>query len=106
MCIAVPGNKSRLGGMKVPPAIISVFLGSELGRVVEEITSHSAAIVSSPTSGREGEKIIETSKLKMDTSDRNRTSPMALTGNRFEFRTRCYWIKLEFPTITDLCDPF
>ena len=93
--IAVPGNEFRLGGMEAPPAIISVFLGSELGRVVEEIISGKAM-----TGAERIETVLDLGinlpKLKMDTSDRNRTSPMAFTGNRFEFRAvgssqNCAW---------------
>ena len=80
------GNDYRLGENEAPPAIVSVFLGEQLDNVVESIVKGD---------GREGKSRKQFSKVKAsplplisrDTSDRNRTSPLAFTGNKFEFRT-------------------
>ena len=83
-CVAYPGNDCRLGGHEAPPAVLSVFLGDELTAILESIIS--------------GEEYVEVTKRKLeigvdtlpeipqDTTDRNRTSPIAFTGNKFEFR--------------------
>ena len=82
---ADPGNDHRLGANEAPPAIVSVFLGTQLEDVVEQLISTGTA-----TSSKEGE-ILHTGvsslpDLYKDTTDRNRTSPFAFTGNKFEFR--------------------
>ncbi len=85
MSVAYPGNDHRLGGFEAPPAIISMFLGEEMEDIVDSIVDervyndHKAAtmnlgIPSVPT-------------FRKDTTDRNRTSPFAFTGNKFEFRS-------------------
>ena len=79
------GNDHRLGANEAPPAIISVFLGEQLQDVVEQLISTGAA-----THSKEGGKL-ETGvrtlpDLAKDATDRNRTSPFAFTGNKFEFR--------------------
>ena len=85
MSVAYPGNDHRLGGFEAPPAIISMFLGEEMEDIVNSIVEervyedHKAAtmnlgIPSVPT-------------FRKDTTDRNRTSPFAFTGNKFEFRS-------------------
>ncbi len=85
LSVAYPGNDHRLGGYEAPPAIISMFLGEELDDIIDSIvegtvyTDHTAAtmnlgIPSVPT-------------FRKDTTDRNRTSPFAFTGNKFEFRS-------------------
>ena len=83
-CVAYPGNDCRLGGHEAPPAVLSVFLGDELTAILDSIIS--------------GEEYVEVTKRKLqigvdtlpeipqDTTDRNRTSPIAFTGNKFEFR--------------------
>ena len=82
--VATVGNDHRLGANEAPPAIVSVFLGDELGRVVEHI------INGSEESGIDKAKIeLGVTTLPVfpkDNTDRNRTSPFAFTGNRFEFR--------------------
>ena len=85
MTVATAGNDHRLGASEAPPAIISVFLGDELTEVLEAIESDS------DYSDRKKE-IMETGGVDAlpnfvkDTTDRNRTSPFAFTGNKFEFR--------------------
>jgi glutamine synthetase len=82
--VATSGNDLRLGGNEAPPAIISVFLGDELSAVLDA-TAEGKAYVS-----KEGGKIeigaASLPKLPQDLTDRNRTSPFAFTGNKFEFR--------------------
>ena len=82
---ADPGNDHRLGANEAPPAIISIFLGEQLEDVVEQLISTGNATKSK----KEG--VLETGvktlpDLKKDATDRNRTSPFAFTGNKFEFR--------------------
>jgi glutamine synthetase len=78
------GNDHRLGANEAPPAIISVFLGEQLTQIIEQIERGDVR------SSREGGEIAlglpALSKLPKDTTDRNRTSPFAFTGNKFEFR--------------------
>ena len=83
-CVAYPGNDFRLGGNEAPPAVVSVFLGDELTAILHAIIT--------------GEEYVDVTKRKLeigvdllpeipqDTTDRNRTSPLAFTGNKFEFR--------------------
>ena len=82
--VASAGNDHRLGGNEAPPAIISMFLGDEIGNVVE-------SIISGTKLGKKKESLLELGatvlpSFKKDTTDRNRTSPFAFTGNKFEFR--------------------
>jgi glutamine synthetase len=79
------GNDHRLGGNEAPPAIISIFLGDELSAVMKEIETGKAE----RKTGRTAMKIgIDTMPpIPRDATDRNRTSPFAFTGNKFEFRT-------------------
>ncbi|WP_270599877.1 glutamine synthetase III [Faecalicoccus pleomorphus] len=84
LSVASAGNDHRLGANEAPPAIISVFLGDELNAVLEAI------INDKPYDGTE-HKLMKIGacvlpKLPIDTTDRNRTSPFAFTGNKFEFR--------------------
>ncbi|MCI9121831.1 MAG: glutamine synthetase type III [Oscillibacter sp.] len=82
--VAFPGNDHRLGAQEAPPAVLSIFLGDDLSAVVESIiqgTRHTDA----------GKRTLEIGvdvlpSIRQDTTDRNRTSPMAFTGNKFEFR--------------------
>ncbi len=81
---ASAGNDCRLGGHEAPPAIISIFLGEQLTDVIEQIEKGGAK-----TSKQGGELLIGVDalpSLPRDTTDRNRTSPFAFTGNKFEFR--------------------
>lgn len=82
---STPGNEYRLGGNEAPPAIISVFLGDQLEDLVEQIIRNGEA-----TSSKQGKKldigVHSLPNLFLDATDRNRTSPFAFTGNKFEFR--------------------
>jgi glutamine synthetase len=81
---ASAGNDHRLGANEAPPAIISMFLGDQLSDILEQIEKGS---VTSSTSGSDIKIGVTTlPNLPRDTTDRNRTSPFAFTGNRFEFR--------------------
>ncbi|MFH1263963.1 MAG: glutamine synthetase III [Pseudomonadota bacterium] len=83
--IATPGNDHRLGANEAPPAIISVFLGENLSRILDKIET--GDVVEHPT--EEAILSLGVSKLPVisrDNTDRNRTSPFAFTGNKFEFR--------------------
>ena len=79
------GNDQRLGGHEAPPAVISVFLGEQLEDVLEQLISTGTA-----TRSKTGEKLATGVKtlpdFMKDATDRNRTSPFAFTGNKFEFR--------------------
>jgi len=82
--VASAGNDHRLGANEAPPAIISIFLGDELTAVVESIIH--GTNYTDPEKGmiRIGVDVLPA--IPMDTTDRNRTSPLAFTGNKFEFR--------------------
>lgn len=80
---ATPGNDHRLGGHEAPPAIISIFLGDQLERLLENIENIDFNSKSATSQLEIGFHI---PKIQKDISDRNRTSPMAFTGNKFEFR--------------------
>ncbi len=82
---ADPGNDHRLGANEAPPAIISVFLGEQLDDVVEQLISTGNA-TSSIKGGRLQTGVSTLPDLAKDATDRNRTSPFAFTGNKFEFR--------------------
>ena len=85
MSIASAGNDHRLGANEAPPAIISMYLGDQVGDVVDQIIKNGEA-TSSLSSGEIDFGIKKLPKLEKDPTDRNRTSPFAFTGNRFEFR--------------------
>lgn len=82
---ADPGNDHRLGANEAPPAIISIFLGDQLEDVVEQLISTGNA-TSSKKSGVLSTGVSTLPDLMKDATDRNRTSPFAFTGNKFEFR--------------------
>lgn len=81
---ANPGNDHRLGANEAPPAIISIFLGEQLTDILEQIENGGAK--SSKQGGDLKIGVITLPDLPKDTTDRNRTSPFAFTGNKFEFR--------------------
>ena len=95
--VAFSGNDHRLGAQEAPPAVISIFLGDELNAIVESII--------------QGTEFKETGKrnlqigidalpaIRQDTTDRNRTSPMAFTGNKFEFRMPGSSMSISGPNI-------
>ncbi len=80
-----PGNDHRLGANEAPPAIISIFLGDQLGNVVDQIAKNGAA-AKSLAGGKLDVGVSTVPVLNKDATDRNRTSPFAFTGNKFEFR--------------------
>lgn len=82
--VATAGNDHRLGANEAPPAVISIFLGDELGAVLEAIESDTPYQGSEKTQMKLGVDVLP--KFNRDTTDRNRTSPFAFTGNKFEFR--------------------
>ena len=79
------GNEHRLGAQEAPPAIISIFLGDQLDDVVSQIVSDAESI-RLLTSGKLDSGVSTVPVIKKDATDRNRTSPFAFTGNKFEFR--------------------
>ena len=84
MTIASPGNDHRLGGHEAPPCIISIFLGEQLTAILSDIERDVDSDIHRGGSLRIGVNTLP--PLPQDVSDRNRTSPMAYTGNKFEFR--------------------
>ena len=83
-CVAYPGNDRRLGGNEAPPAIVSVFLGDELTAILDSIIQGTEYV---DMTKRRLEIGVDTlPEIPQDTTDRNRTSPLAFTGNKFEFR--------------------
>ena len=82
--VAFPGNDHRLGANEAPPAIISIFVGEELEAVIDAIASDSP--YAGPVKMKMDLGVDVLPKFSKDTTDRNRTSPFAFTGNKFEFR--------------------
>ncbi len=82
--VASAGNDHRLGANEAPPAIVSVYLGDQLGALVDSIVLGRQYVPKKPVPGSIG--VPESPIFPIDTTDRNRTSPFAFTGNKFEFR--------------------
>ena len=82
--VAFPGNDLRLGAQEAPPAILSVFLGDDLQAVVDSIIHGTPHTDAGKRTLRIGVDVLP--NIPQDNTDRNRTSPMAFTGNKFEFR--------------------
>jgi glutamine synthetase len=82
--VATAGNDHRLGAHEAPPAIVSVFLGNQLTDIIEQLAGDGAK--SSKTGGQLKLGVSALPPLPKDSTDRNRTSPFAFTGNKFEFR--------------------
>ena len=82
--VATAGNDHRLGANEAPPAVVSMFLGDELNAVLEAIETDTPYKGAEKTQMRLGVDVLP--KFNRDTTDRNRTSPFAFTGNKFEFR--------------------
>ena len=82
--VASAGNDHRLGGYEAPPAIVSMFLGDELTEILEALSSGSQVSGRGKKQMKLGVHVLP--PIPSDTSDRNRTSPFAFTGNKFEFR--------------------
>ena len=84
LSVATAGNDHRLGANEAPPAVVSIFLGDELNAVLEAIESGQPYSGVEKTQMKLGVNVLP--KFNRDTTDRNRTSPFAFTGNKFEFR--------------------
>ena len=82
--VATAGNDHRLGANEAPPAVVSMFLGNELNAVLEAIENDTPYEYAEKTQMKLGVDVLP--KFNRDTTDRNRTSPFAFTGNKFEFR--------------------
>lgn len=82
--VASAGNDHRLGANEAPPAIVSIFLGDELTEILKSIENDTSYICKEKSPMEIGVRVL--SKFFKDTTDRNRTSPFAFTGNKFEFR--------------------
>ena len=82
--VATAGNDHRLGAHEAPPAVISIFLGDELSAVLDAIESDSTYVGAEKKRMKLGTDVLP--RFIRDTTDRNRTSPFAFTGNKFEFR--------------------
>ena len=85
LSVASPGNDHRLGGYEAPPAIISMFLGEELDDIINALVEGHA--YADHKAGTMNLGIPSVPTFRKDTTDRNRTSPIAFTGNKFEFRS-------------------
>jgi glutamine synthetase len=95
--VASAGNDHRLGANEAPPAIISVFLGDQLTDIFEQIEKGGAKSTKEGGILETGVKVLP--KLPRDAGDRNRTSPFAFTGNKFEFRAVSANQSISFPNI-------
>ena len=84
LSVATAGNDHRLGANEAPPAVVSIFLGDELNGVLEAIENDPPYAGTEKTQMKLGVNVLP--KFNRDTTDRNRTSPFAFTGNKFEFR--------------------
>ena len=82
--VATAGNDHRLGANEAPPAVVSIFLGDELTAILEAIETDSPYTAAEKSQMKLGVHVLP--KFTKDTTDRNRTSPFAFTGNKFEFR--------------------
>ena len=84
LSVATAGNDHRLGANEAPPAVVSIFLGDELNAVLEAIENNTSYEGTQKTQMKLGVDVLP--KFNRDATDRNRTSPFAFTGNKFEFR--------------------
>ncbi len=84
LSVATAGNDHRLGANEAPPAVVSIFLGDELNAVLDAIENNTPYAGTQKTQMKLGVDVLP--KFNRDTTDRNRTSPFAFTGNKFEFR--------------------
>ena len=82
--VATAGNDHRLGANEAPPAVVSMFLGDELEGILKAIETDTPYVAADKTKMKLGVSVLP--KFTRDTTDRNRTSPFAFTGNKFEFR--------------------
>jgi glutamine synthetase len=95
--IASSGNEHRLGANEAPPAIISVFMGSMLTRVIEAIAAGKSSTSAAQAMIKLG--VARLPEIEKDNTDRNRTSPFAFTGNKFEFRAVGSSASIAFPIV-------
>ncbi|MGN0501229.1 MAG: glutamine synthetase III [Ruminococcus sp.] len=95
--VASAGNDHRLGANEAPPAIISMYLGDDLGALVESIINGTEYVSKGKVKMSTGVEVLP--DFKKDTSDRNRTSPFAFTGNKFEFRALGSALNIACPNI-------
>ncbi|MGI5855743.1 MAG: glutamine synthetase III [Candidatus Merdivicinus sp.] len=95
--VASAGNDHRLGANEAPPAIISMFLGDELSAILESIESGSSYCQKTKEEMKVGVHVLP--RFPKDTTDRNRTSPFAFTGNKFEFRMPGSSLSISGPNI-------
>lgn len=95
--VASAGNDHRLGANEAPPAVVSIFLGDELMEVIEAIDNDAAVSSKEAELMRIGVHILP--KFPKDSTDRNRTSPFAFTGNKFEFRMLGSSVSIADPNI-------
>ncbi len=95
--IASSGNEHRLGANEAPPAIISVFMGSMLTRVIEAIAAGKSSTNAAQAMIKLG--VARLPEIEKDNTDRNRTSPFAFTGNKFEFRAVGSSASIAFPIV-------
>ena len=95
--VATPGNDHRLGAQEAPPAVVSIFLGSELSAVVDSIINDTAMKGTGKRNINIGVDVMP--PIPQDNTDRNRTSPMAFTGNKFEFRMPGSSLSIAGPNI-------
>ena len=95
--VATPGNDHRLGAQEAPPAVVSIFLGSELSAVVDSIIHDTTMKGSGKRNLDIGVDVMP--PIPQDNTDRNRTSPMAFTGNKFEFRMPGSSLSISGPNI-------
>ena len=97
LSVATAGNDHRLGGDEAPPAIISMFLGDDLEAIVEAIINREEYESHGKVMMDTGAEVLP--EIKKDTTDRNRTSPFAFTGNKFEFRSLGSALNISCPNI-------
>ena len=95
--IASSGNEHRLGANEAPPAIISIFMGSTLTQVIESIAAGKASTNATQAMIKLG--VARLPEIEKDNTDRNRTSPFAFTGNKFEFRAVGSSASIAFPIV-------
>ncbi len=95
--VASAGNDCRLGASEAPPAIISIFLGDELTGILNSLEAGESYNGNAKTNMKIGVHVLPT--IPKDTSDRNRTSPFAFTGNKFEFRMLGSALSIACPNI-------
>ncbi|MBQ9742220.1 MAG: glutamine synthetase III [Ruminococcus sp.] len=95
--VASAGNDHRLGAHEAPPAIMSIFLGEELEEILQAVAHGEEYIAAKKVKIGMGVEVLP--EFKKDTTDRNRTSPIAFTGNKFEFRSLGSGVNIACPNI-------